>query len=112
MAWQSAPTLDDDVIARLLHLRSQVQRPGEDVLATLVGLFEADGARRIAAMKSGHDEERRRAAHALKGSALNVGAQRVALLAAVIEQGDGAELTGALETELALAVAALRGRLC
>src|SRR4051812_18827090 len=98
-----APVVDDVVVARLRLLRDQVARPGEDVLGELLGLFERDAKVRmdaiIAAVSAEHVatelarpldatramEARRQAAHALKGSAGNVGAARVAALAAHVE---------------------------
>ncbi len=110
------PVVDDVVVARLLTLRDQVARPGEDVLGELLTLFERDSVVRIAAIRAalaaGDVEERRNAAHALKGSAGNVGARRVAALAARIEGNVAADADAdRLESEVAAALVALKARL-
>lgn len=113
---EQLPIVDDVVVARLCLLRDQVARPGEDVLGELVALFERDAQLRLAtigsALDDGGSEARRQAAHALKGSAGNVGAARVAALAAHIEQSScSAELVTRLGAEITAAVGVLRQRL-
>jgi HPt (histidine-containing phosphotransfer) domain-containing protein len=81
------PVLDDVVVRRLRELRAQVQRPGEDLLGELIGLFERDSAGRLETLRVGQGATvRRQAAHALKGSAANLGAARVAARALAIER--------------------------
>jgi HPt (histidine-containing phosphotransfer) domain-containing protein len=109
------PVIDDVVIARLFQLRDQVARPGEDVLGELLDLFVQDTRVRLAtirsALASGDAEARRLAAHALKGSAGNVGASRVARLAASVEKGGAtAAQVDDLENEATRAIEALRLR--
>lgn len=82
--------LDETVVKRLSELRRQVQRPGEDLLGELIGLFERDSASRLAVLRGAPSAaDRRQAAHALKGSAANLGAARVAARALVIEKNPG-----------------------
>ncbi len=105
--------LDDVVVKRLRDLRAQVQRPGEDMLGDLVALFERDSAARLEALRAAtHANARRQAAHALKGSAANLGAAHVAALALDIERNPAAapDVDG-LETAVRRAIAALRERL-
>ena len=112
MDFRTVDVVDEAVVGRLLTLRDQVARPGEDVLGDLLSLFERDTRLRIAALRTGDVEERRSAAHALKGSAGNVGAQRVAALAAFLEKNAaGPAIFDELEAEVAVALVALRGRL-
>ncbi|OGQ17158.1 MAG: hypothetical protein A2138_27115 [Deltaproteobacteria bacterium RBG_16_71_12] len=74
--------LDEAVLTRLRELRAQVQRPGEDLLGELIALFERDSRMRLQALRAAATPaERKQAAHALKGSAANLGAARVAALA-------------------------------
>lgn len=82
--------LDEIVVKRLSELRRQVQRPGEDLLGELIGLFERDSASRLAVLHAAPSAtDRRQAAHALKGSAANLGAARVAARALAIEKNPG-----------------------
>lgn len=107
----AGPILDEVVVARLRELRTQVQRPGEDLLADLIGLFERDSEGRLRAMRDAVTPAgRKEAAHALKGSAANLGAARVAALALRIERnpaepGD----VDALAAAVTEAIATLRG---
>lgn len=81
------PILDELVVTRLRELRLQVQKPGEDLLGELIGLFERDSALRLSTLRSAsRSVDRKQAAHALKGSAANLGASRVAMLALRIER--------------------------
>lgn len=110
------PVVDDVVIGRLRTLRDQVARPGEDVLGELLSLFVNDTRVRIAAIRTAiadqNGETRRQAAHALKGSAGNVGARRVAELAAYVEKNAATPAdVDRLEEEVVVAVAALEKRL-
>src|SRR5262249_915544 len=100
--FSSVPVVDDVVVARLLALRDQVAKPGEDVLGELLTLFERDPATRIDALKAaiaaGDLEAKKNAAHALKGAAGNIGAQRVAAWAAHVEKAPiGAEMAKDVE---------------
>lgn len=104
------PILDELVVTRLRELRLQVQKPGEDLLGELIGLFERDSALRLSALRSAStSDERRQAAHALKGSAANLGAARVAALALHIEKNpaEPADL-GRLARSVSEAIAELR----
>ena len=106
------PILDETVLARLHDLRAQVQRPGEDMLGELIVLFERDSGARIEALRHAADAaERKQAAHALKGSAANLGALRVAARALHIEKhpGDPVDVDG-LAGAVAESVAELRVR--
>jgi HPt (histidine-containing phosphotransfer) domain-containing protein len=109
--------VDDVVIQRLLALRDAVAKPGEDVLGDLLRLFARDSDTRLAMLRAAlaaKDEEgRKNAAHALKGAAGNVGAKRVAAIAAHVEKHavDEALLT-LLAAEVDAALAALGARLC
>jgi HPt (histidine-containing phosphotransfer) domain-containing protein len=90
------PIVDDAAIDRLLELRRGLQRrlkhPGEDPLRELLDVFEADSAARVATLKAlvvaGDNDGVRLAAHALKGAAANLGAQRVAIQAERLEIGN------------------------
>ena len=48
----AGPILDEVVVTRLRELRTQVQRPGEDLLADLIGLFDRDSEGRLRAMRA------------------------------------------------------------
>lgn len=116
------PVVDEVAVRRLRQLRDQVARPEEDVLGELLGLFERDAHVRIAALRAAVDlasrdeaasaEARRQAAHALKGAAGNIGAARVARVAAHVEKNavDGA-VVDLLHREIEAALHALRTRL-
>lgn len=81
---ESAATFDESVLDQLVALDGT----GE-ALAELVGLYARDaGARRAAltsAAQQGDAPAVRQAAHAIKGSAMNFGARRLAELAAEVE---------------------------
>jgi HPt (histidine-containing phosphotransfer) domain-containing protein len=114
--YAAVPIVDDVVVKRLLTLRDQVAKPGEDVLGDLLSLFERDTRTRLEAIRSAvshaNADERKNAAHALKGSAGNVGAQRVAAIAAFVEKNWPAHGDlERLELEVAEALAVLRARL-
>lgn len=114
MTFDDVPIVDDVVVARLLALRDQVAKPGEDVLGDLLVLFTRDTRARIAALRASAQSEldRRQAAHALKGSAGNVGAGRVAAIAAHVEKhGVDADALDRLEREVEVALLALAARL-
>jgi two-component system, sensor histidine kinase and response regulator len=112
-----APIVDDVVVKRLLALRDAVAKPGEDVLGDLLRLFARDSETRLAMMRAaladGDADMRKNAAHALKGAAGNVGAKRVAVIAAHVEKHaiDDAVLAR-LEAEVKAALSALAERLC
>ena len=117
MRFPDVPVVDDVVVKRLLLLRDQVAKPGEDVLGELLGLFERDSKTRLTALRmsiaDGRADDRKNAAHALKGSAGNVGAQRVAAIAAHVEKNGGvAADIDHLEEQVGEAIVALRARLC
>jgi HPt (histidine-containing phosphotransfer) domain-containing protein len=85
------------------------------VLGELLSLFVRDTRIRLQgireALTSADAEARRQAAHALKGSAGNMGARRVALFAARLERADAVlEDLERLEREVDVAVALLRKR--
>lgn len=110
------PALDEDIVTRLRTLRDQVSLSGEDVLGDLLALFQRDGALRADAIREAlvtqDPEARRKAAHSLKGSAGNMGARRVALLAQHAERVDATLAdVDRLECELQRAVALLSQRL-
>ena len=108
--------IDPSVVAtlRTLHI------PGQpDVLTELIDLFLDDAPARIAAVRNatrgGDAGALRRAAHALKGSAANQGAVRLATISADLEHVgqrgtvDGAAAVGReLEREYDRVVTALR----
>jgi HPt (histidine-containing phosphotransfer) domain-containing protein len=112
-----APIVDDVVVQRLLALRDAVAKPGEDVLGDLLRLFERDSQTRLATLRAAvanaDGEGRKNAAHALKGSAGNVGAKRVAVIAAHVEKHDvDASTIERLACEVEAAFAALMAQLC
>jgi HPt (histidine-containing phosphotransfer) domain-containing protein len=82
----------------LAHLRQATF--GDEVLAReVLGLFDAQAERLLAAAASAQDTRaRREAAHTLKGAALGIGARGVAQAAAELEAvaGDAEEFGGAL----------------
>jgi HPt (histidine-containing phosphotransfer) domain-containing protein len=84
------PIVDDDVARRLLSLRDQVAKAGEDVLGDLCRLFERDGGDRLVslrkAVRDADHDALSRTAHALKGSAANMGVRRVVAIAQLIEK--------------------------
>ncbi|MCC7070246.1 MAG: Hpt domain-containing protein [Deltaproteobacteria bacterium] len=110
---EQGSVLDDVVVKRLRDLRAQVQRPGEDMLGDLVALFERDSALRLDALRAASTATaRRQAAHALKGSAANLGAAQVAALALVIERSpEAAADVDTLASAVRRAIAELRTRL-
>lgn len=116
------PVVDEIAVRRLRQLRDQVARPGEDVLAELLGLFERDAHVRVKALRAAvalaatdvaaSAEARRQAAHALKGAAGNIGAARVALTAGHAEKNDiDGTVVDLLHREVEAALQALRTRL-
>lgn len=81
----------DPIDPTVLDSLRALQEPGQpDVLTELIDLFLADAPPRITmvqgALAAGDGEALRRAAHALKGSAANVGAMGLAALCADLEQ--------------------------
>lgn len=113
------PVVDELAVKRLCQLRDQVARPGEDVLGELLGLFERDARVRVDALRASLTmggaagaEQRRQAAHALKGAAGNIGAGRVAVTAAHMEKNEIDEsIVDLLHQEIDAALQALRTRL-
>jgi PAS domain S-box-containing protein len=86
-ATEGAATLDRNVITGLKELRE----PGQpDPLKELVDLFARDAHPRLEAMEQAYDDgdlpKLAAAAHALKGSASNLGARRLAQLCAGLEK--------------------------
>jgi HPt (histidine-containing phosphotransfer) domain-containing protein len=81
---ETVPVLDDSVIAELRQL-------GDEVVGEVVTVFLSDAPRRLGKLQHALIEQSRetvvREAHGLKGSALGVGAARLAQLCAAIEQG-------------------------
>jgi HPt (histidine-containing phosphotransfer) domain-containing protein len=81
-AEQAVPVLDQSVL-------SELQTLGTDVVAEISDLFVRDVPNRLNALRQAIDERSRdvilREAHGLKGSALGVGAMRLAHLCAAIE---------------------------
>lgn len=112
----AVPVVDDVVLRRLLALRDEVARPGENLLGELLTLFAQDTQARIHTIRSalarGDHAACKRAAHAIKGAAGNIGATRVAHLAAQLE---GADLSRGdvdqLEAEVSAALRLLEERL-
>jgi histidine phosphotransfer protein HptB len=111
-AQSSTPVLDDSVL-------SELQTLGADVVAEIVDLFLADVPVRLAKLMQAIDTRSSdavlREAHGLKGSALGVGATRLADLCAAIEHDarDGhldrvIAQSSALEAEFAEARGALK----
>src|ERR1051325_828999 len=88
--FSTVPVVDDVVVSRLLALRDQVAKPGEDVLGELLVLFERDSVTRLEALHQAlaarDADAKKNAAHALKGAASNIGAARVAAWAAHVEK--------------------------
>lgn len=112
------PVLDSATVARLRQLADSVARPGEDLIARLVDIFVTDSRTRFnecaACWRTGDHVVAGRAAHTIKGSASNLGANRVVVGARTIEDAcrngapvDEAALT-ALDAALVEAHAALR----
>jgi len=112
------PTVDNDTISRLRQLQASVSRPGEDVVAELVRLFQRDSMNHLGTIQTartdGDLDVAVRAAHALKGASVAVGASRVARLCAWLEtqvkggrQHDVLDVAEDIERELDAAVAAL-----
>jgi HPt (histidine-containing phosphotransfer) domain-containing protein len=83
----SIPSLDHEVLDALREMQGE----GEpDLLAELVEIFEEDASTRLRALREalerGDAESLKQTAHALKGSAANLGARRMAHMAARIEE--------------------------
>lgn len=82
------PVLDE-------HVLSELQTLGADVVAEIFELFVADVPTRLAGLKRALDDRScdgvLREAHGLKGSALGVGATRLARICAAIEHDARAE---------------------
>jgi PAS domain S-box-containing protein len=97
---RKAPVLDEMVLAELAGL-------GPDVLAELVPVFLADTQERLielrAAVRRGDADGQASAAHALRGSAANMGGVRVALACRRLEDaGRAGQLADALDDLLVL----------
>jgi HPt (histidine-containing phosphotransfer) domain-containing protein len=100
---RSIPSLDHEVLDGL----REMQEVGEpDLLAELVEIFVEDASARLRALREALErsdaESLKQTAHALKGSAANLGARRMAHIAARIEKltgdsGDLMEVAGLLE---------------
>lgn len=114
---RSGPVLDPQVIENLRQLTAD----GEpDVLAEVLQLFLQDVPRRIAKLRAacaaGDAVEVYKAAHSLKGSAGNIGAQTLfALCRQLDDKGragdltDAAQLVDTLDREFARVEVAIRG---
>ena len=79
------PPVDPDVLEMLASL----QEPGEpDLLAELIGLFLRDTSERLQALHDAALDAARvaRVAHAVKGSAANIGAMRLQQVAGDLEE--------------------------
>lgn len=83
--------IDETILGRLRTLGASVAKPGEDVVAELVGLYRRDSGAQLERLKSRADVDTRGiaaladTAHALKGASLAVGASKVADLAKELE---------------------------
>lgn len=114
---RSGPVLDPQIIENLRQLTAD----GEpDVLAEVLQLFLQDVPRRIAKLRAacaaGDAVEVYKAAHSLKGSAGNIGAQTLfALCRQLDDKGragdltDAAQLVDTLDREFARVEVAIRG---
>ena len=84
------PVLDSATVARLRQLAESVARPGEDLIGRLVDIFVTDSRTRFTdcgrAWREADHVVAGRAAHTIKGSASNLGANRVVAAAKVIEE--------------------------
>lgn len=84
----SEPVLDE-------HVLSELQTLGADVVAEIFDLFVADVPTRLAGLQRALEDRScdgvLREAHGLKGSALGVGARRLARICAAIEHDARAE---------------------
>jgi CheY-like chemotaxis protein len=84
---------------------------GEDIVAEICALFMDEAGTRVGQLRAAPDLDAvHRGAHALKGSASNVGAVAVSSLAAELEHAD-ADAVGPLLTRLEEAVALTRAAL-
>lgn len=83
-SWRQAPLVDDRVAAQL-----QADLEADD-LTEILGAFAADirarAAELAAALAAADDVTARRAAHSLKGAALNLGRLRLGLICAHFQQ--------------------------
>jgi len=112
------PILDPATIGRLKALAESVARPGEDLIARLIEIFVTDSGTRFVDCGTAWRAEdfvvAGRAAHTIKGSASNLGANHVVEAARVIEEACKASaavndaMLAALKTALDEAHAALR----
>jgi HPt (histidine-containing phosphotransfer) domain-containing protein len=112
------PTVHSDAIeglldeARMATFREQYA----DIAGRLADLFAESTPELLQTLRSAHDagdeEAVRRAAHKLKGSCQNIGATRMATLAASVEQGqDAGTAVAELEAAFEPTRAALRAAL-
>jgi HPt (histidine-containing phosphotransfer) domain-containing protein len=79
-----------------------------ELMASLIEMFAEDAPRLAHEVVRSEAKARVRAAHTLRGSALNLGADDLATAAAAIERGDGAAIAS-LEALTAETISALRG---
>jgi CheY-like chemotaxis protein len=99
------PTPEEEPIVnpRVLENLRQLQEPGEpDIIAQLIDLFLSELPTKLAAVQQAieHRDATRltKAAHTLKGSSANMGAQRAARVCLELEQlGKAGDLTGAVD---------------
>ena len=78
-----------------------------ELVASLIEMFAEDAPRLAHEVVRSEAKARTRAAHTLRGSALNLGADELATAAAAIERGDSTAI-GSLEALTAETISALR----
>ncbi len=115
------PRLDEATLARLRALIADSAQPGEDLPARIVALFAEDARAHVGKLRDRLQQDDLEGvaffAHALKGSAANVGAGRVQALATAVLVRARAGSTAALAVidaiahEVEEAIAALPGAL-
>jgi len=99
---EDVPVIDEPIVDQLLDL-------GPEIIGELVELYSQQLDGLLPQIAGPEPDERRRAAHQLKGSSANLGLARVAWLAAGIERGD-TSLVHALAPAVTEGLAALRQR--
>lgn len=83
--------IDETILGRLRTLGASIAKPGEDVVAELIGLYRRDSTAQLERLQNRTDVDTRGVAaladtaHALKGASLAVGATAVADLAKELE---------------------------
>jgi HPt (histidine-containing phosphotransfer) domain-containing protein len=98
MSERTPEVLDPSTLEQLRSLISDTAEPGEDVAGDLLRTFKDDAKTRVAALReaiSGGDHgQAAEEAHALKGAAATLGAERVRLFCLLIEQQCHAKAAG------------------